>query len=62
MEEDELYQVVKTCNYTMWASREIVCDHSYMEVSEYKTILMGHVPVHMMSGFISLYEHQGWYM
>uniref|UniRef100_A0A3Q2VSK0 Uncharacterized LOC102292328 n=1 Tax=Haplochromis burtoni TaxID=8153 RepID=A0A3Q2VSK0_HAPBU len=31
--EDEVYQVVKTCRYTPWAFREIVCDHSYMEVS-----------------------------
>nr|XP_046229753.1 uncharacterized protein LOC124050865 [Scatophagus argus] len=33
MAEDELYEVAKTCHYTAWASREIVCDHSYMEVS-----------------------------
>uniref|UniRef100_A0A3Q3VP17 ZP domain-containing protein n=1 Tax=Mola mola TaxID=94237 RepID=A0A3Q3VP17_MOLML len=32
--EDELHQVVKTCHYTLWASREIVCDGSYMEASE----------------------------
>ncbi|XP_076613030.1 uncharacterized protein LOC143336650 [Chaetodon auriga] len=33
MFEDELYQVAETCHYTTWASREIVCDGSYMEVS-----------------------------
>ncbi|XP_036943052.1 uncharacterized protein LOC119012925 [Acanthopagrus latus] len=33
MVEDELYQVAETCHYTSWASREIVCDRSYMEVS-----------------------------
>uniref|UniRef100_A0A669B990 Uncharacterized LOC100695742 n=1 Tax=Oreochromis niloticus TaxID=8128 RepID=A0A669B990_ORENI len=33
MLEDEVYQVVKTCRYTSWAFREIVCDHNYMEVS-----------------------------
>ncbi|TMS12097.1 Zona pellucida sperm-binding protein 2 [Larimichthys crocea] len=33
MVEDELYQVAETCQYTTWASREIVCDRSYMEVS-----------------------------
>ncbi|XP_041815323.1 uncharacterized protein LOC121622432 [Chelmon rostratus] len=33
MVEDQLYQVAETCHYTTWASREIVCDRSYMEVS-----------------------------
>lgn len=40
MEEDELYQLVETCNYTRWATREIVCDYSYMEVSECSTIFV----------------------
>lgn len=41
--EDELHQVVKTCHYTLWASREIVCDGSYMEASECSR---GHVAVY----------------
>nr|XP_020497182.1 uncharacterized protein LOC109989675 [Labrus bergylta] len=33
MGEDEVYQVSETCLYTTWASREIVCERNYMEVS-----------------------------
>uniref|UniRef100_A0AAQ6IBX3 ZP domain-containing protein n=1 Tax=Anabas testudineus TaxID=64144 RepID=A0AAQ6IBX3_ANATE len=35
MDEDELYQVAETCQYTAWASREIVCDHNYMEMDHH---------------------------
>ncbi|KAA8583106.1 hypothetical protein FQN60_015652, partial [Etheostoma spectabile] len=34
MTEDEVYQVAETCQYTAWASREIVCVQNYMEASE----------------------------
>lgn len=56
MVEDELYQVVKTCHYPNWASREIVCDRGYMEASECSKTLRGHVTAYMISGFTS---HQG---
>lgn len=53
MLEDEVYQVVKTCRYTSWAFREIVCDHNYMEASDCSKTFRGHVPIYMISGTIA---------
>uniref|UniRef100_A0A3Q2FDF0 Zona pellucida protein AX 2 n=1 Tax=Cyprinodon variegatus TaxID=28743 RepID=A0A3Q2FDF0_CYPVA len=30
--QSELHQVVETCQYNAWASREVICDYNYMEV------------------------------
>uniref|UniRef100_A0A3Q4AHM8 ZP domain-containing protein n=1 Tax=Mola mola TaxID=94237 RepID=A0A3Q4AHM8_MOLML len=30
-----IHDVAKTCSYTQWASREVLCDRNYMEVSNY---------------------------
>lgn len=54
MVEDQLYQVAETCHYTTWASREIVCDRSYMEASECSRTLRGHVAVCMISGYMNI--------
>lgn len=53
MGEDQLYQVAETCHYTSWASREIVCARNYMEASEGRRTLRGHILVCMISCFMS---------
>ncbi|XP_045917189.1 uncharacterized protein LOC123978096 [Micropterus dolomieu] len=32
---DVVHEVKQTCSYTQWASREILCERNYMEVSRY---------------------------
>uniref|UniRef100_A0A3Q4I1S0 ZP domain-containing protein n=1 Tax=Neolamprologus brichardi TaxID=32507 RepID=A0A3Q4I1S0_NEOBR len=51
--EDEVYQVVKTCRYTPWAFREIICDHNYMEASDCSKTFSGHIPIYMI---VALYH------
>ncbi|XP_062324228.1 uncharacterized protein LOC134025304 [Osmerus eperlanus] len=41
---DETYAVEKTCTYTPWAFREILCDRNYMEVSVRRTVLDNPLP------------------
>ncbi|XP_049613172.1 uncharacterized protein [Syngnathus scovelli] len=36
--QDVVYQVAETCNYNLEASREIICDRNYMEVSVKRTV------------------------
>uniref|UniRef100_M4ATJ3 Uncharacterized LOC102233503 n=1 Tax=Xiphophorus maculatus TaxID=8083 RepID=M4ATJ3_XIPMA len=48
--QEEVYQVAETCQYDVWASREVICDYNYMEVSVNRAIpedfpLPGH-PIH----------------
>ncbi|XP_038818482.1 uncharacterized protein LOC120019232 [Salvelinus namaycush] len=37
MTEDPVYRVGKTCSYTPWTSREILCDRNYMEARLFQT-------------------------
>lgn len=32
-EEQDVFQVEKTCTHDQWAPREILCDRNYMEVN-----------------------------
>lgn len=34
------HDVRKTCSYTQWASREILCDRNYMEVGHFTLMVL----------------------